>query len=102
MLFPEDVWIVIRDLKRHKPLRVALDAILAHTWLSVPRPGVYRPSRTVFRSGAHCWVIWGDLNPVKKQYRFRKVNRYREMKGGTRFVNAVGDFWTWTWSTSSA
>ncbi len=54
MLFPEDVWIVIRDLKRHKPLRVALDAILARTKASKHWGiEVYK-----FLSSDHMWRIW--------------------------------------------
>ncbi len=35
MRFPDEIWTIITDLKRHKPLRIALDKILSNvviTW----------------------------------------------------------------------
>ena len=37
MHFPDEIWTMITDLKRHKPLRIALDKILSDVVISEDR-----------------------------------------------------------------
>lgn len=35
MRFPDEIWTMITDLKRHKPLRIALDKILSNVVITI-------------------------------------------------------------------
>ncbi len=66
MRFPHEIWVILTDLKRHKPLRAALGAILArttaHPAYNFAVPALQRALPLFVRvvNGRHAWVFYCD------------------------------------------
>ncbi len=96
MRFPEEIWVIITDLKRHKPFRAELDALLARAEMST-----FRLNRSVytseFRSGDHIWTA-RYITPnhlFAAEYFWRKASKCVVDSRSTRVFNAEKTFWEW-------